>query len=66
MEELLSIKAVAAIKKMKITELSELTEIPYERLINLNSGRGVMTAKELMLISKATGIKPEKIKCKFF
>ena len=48
---------------MKITELSELTEIPYERLINLNSGRGVMTAKELMLISKATGIKPEKIKC---
>ena len=63
MEELLSIKAVAAIKKMKITELSELTEIPYERLINLNSGRGVMTAKELMLISKATGITPEKIKC---
>ena len=63
MKELLSIKAVAAIKKMKITELSELTEIPYERLINLNSGRGVMTAKELMLISKATGIKPEKIKC---
>lgn len=63
MEELLSIKAVAAIKKMKITELSELTEIPYERLINLNNGRGVMTAKELMLISKATGIKPEKIKC---
>lgn len=66
MEELLSIKAVAAIKKMKMTELSELTEIPYERLINLNSGRGVMTAKELMLISKATGIKPEKIKCYFF
>lgn len=63
MEELLSIKAVAAIKKMKMTELSELAEIPYERLINLNSGRGVMTAKELMLISKATGIKPEKIKC---
>lgn len=63
MEELLSIKAVAAIKEMKMTELSELTEIPYERLINLNSGRGVMTAKELMLISKATGIKPEKIKC---
>lgn len=43
MEELLSIKAVAAIKKMKITELSELTEIPYERLINLNSGKSIVT-----------------------
>lgn len=60
--EMLSIKAIAAIKNITISELSEICGIPYERLLNLNLGRGVMTAKELIQISTSTGISPEKIK----
>lgn len=50
-DEMLSIKAIAAIKNITISELSEICGIPYERLLNLNLGRGIMTAKELIQIS---------------
>lgn len=61
-EELLTIKAIASIMGITIAELSERSGIPYERLLNLNIGRGVMNAKELMLLSKASGIPAEKIR----
>lgn len=63
MEDLVfSIKALAVLKEMTIEELAKACGIGAEHLKNVSSGRAAMTAKDLVLLSKFTGVNTDQIK----
>ena len=58
----LSIKAIASNMGISIKQLAELTDIKYDRLLNINNGRGVMLGKEMKVLSEVSGIPACNIK----
>lgn len=57
-----NVKALATLKDMTIEELAKACGIGIEHLKNVSSGRAAMTAKDLILLSKFTGVNPDRIK----
>lgn len=58
----LSIKGIADTMGVSIKKLAELTDIKYDRLLNINNGRGVMSAKEMKVLSEVSGLPASNIK----
>ena len=57
-----SVKALAALKDMTVEELARACGIGVEHLKNVSSGRATMTAKDLQLLTKFTGVNYFQIK----
>ncbi len=58
---MLNVRALAAMKKISIEELAKLAEIDPDHLRSVSSGRTVMTGRDLINLSIATGINPFNI-----
>lgn len=56
-----SIKALAALKGMNLSELAEAANINQNHLKDLSTGRVRMTADDLKKLSAATGIPMDNI-----
>ena len=57
----LNVRALAAQLKVSIEKLAEMAEIDANHLKSVSAGRATMTARDLMQLSKATGISPHNI-----
>lgn len=57
----LTVRALAAQMKLSIEALAEKAEIDPSHLKSVSAGRATMTAKDLVQLSKVTGISPFNI-----
>ena len=57
-----SIKALAAMCDMTITELAQLAEIKPQRLYDISAGRRSISGAELLKVAKIANVKPEEVK----
>lgn len=57
----LNIRALAAMKKISIEKLAELSDIDPTHLVNVSAGRVKMTGRDLINLAKATGVNPFNI-----
>lgn len=60
-----SIRAIAANRKQSIEALAEDAGIDPARLRNVSSGRAYLLARELLAISKLTGVPPFNIETEY-
>lgn len=62
MEELkLNIRAIAAMQKISIERLAELSGINPEHLKSVSAGRVTMTADDIIKLAKQSGLSPFQI-----
>ena len=57
----MNIKALAALMNTTITGLGEMSDIKGQHLKDVSAGRATMTARDLIQLSKVTGIPCEQI-----
>lgn len=57
----LTVRALAAQMKLSIEALAEKADIDPNHLKSVSAGRATMTAKDLVSLSKVTGISPFNI-----
>jgi len=56
-----TVKMLAALMKMSITELANKAQISPDHLLSVSSGRTKMTADDIVKLSDLTGIPPQNI-----
>lgn len=62
MEEVkLNVRALSAIMKTSIAELANMADISEAHLKDVSAGRTKMTARDLIQLSKVTGVNPFNI-----
>lgn len=57
----MNVRALAANRKISIEELARLAGIDPSHLKSVSSGRAVMTGRDLIQLSLATGVSPFNI-----
>ncbi len=53
---MMNVRAIAANEKLSIEKLAEKCDIDPSHLKSVSSGRAVMTARDIVMLSKGTGI----------